>query len=73
MGVLNETRQTFEEAGESLGIAGGTVRRWYDVGCRGHKLEAVRLGRKVFTSKEAVERFLKKLNPDSGEAGAVAG
>lgn len=36
-----------------------TVYRWTVVGIRGHKLETFRIGSRVITSAEAVERFLK--------------
>lgn len=73
MGVLGETRLTFAQAAANVGVSPGAIRRWYDSGCRGHRLEAAHLGGRIVTSKEAVERFLKKLNPDAGESRAVAG
>jgi hypothetical protein len=39
-----------------------TVARWARVGVRGVKLETIRVGGKVLTSREAVERFLAAMN-----------
>ena len=36
----------------------GVVYRWVRKGCYGVKLETIRLGSKIFTSKQAVSRFV---------------
>ncbi|TWU08386.1 DUF1580 domain-containing protein [Stieleria varia] len=46
-----------------------TIWRWHRNGVRGVRLEAVRVGRSVITSKQAVTRFLIHLNPPSKEGG----
>lgn len=50
-----------------------TVCRWALKGARGIKLESIRVGGKVMTSKEAVQRFLAACNarvPSQSEADA---
>jgi hypothetical protein len=44
-----------------------TFWRWAGRGVRGHRLEILRIGGKVYTSQEAIDRFLAALNsaPDS--------
>jgi hypothetical protein len=49
-----------------------TVYRWIGVGVRGVKLEAVRLGGSLYTSREAIQRFGERLTagatrPDRGQ------
>lgn len=39
-----------------------TVWRWVNQGVRGHRLEAVAVGGRVFTTRQAIERFLDALN-----------
>lgn len=42
-----------------------TVFRWTKKGVRGVRLEATRVGGRWYTSDEAVDRFLARLNADS--------
>lgn len=42
-----------------------TVFRWASRGVRGHTLETVAIGGRTFTSREALDRFLKALNAGS--------
>jgi hypothetical protein len=39
-----------------------TLQRWATEGFRGTKLETVHVGRRVFTSAEAIRRFLGRVN-----------
>ena len=48
----------------------GTLSRWASAGVCGEKLETVRIGARIYTSREAVERFLSALNPRKGVANA---
>jgi hypothetical protein len=38
-----------------------TIYRWTEYGVRGHKLEAIRLGGTLYTSREALQRFAECL------------
>ncbi len=55
---------TVADAGASLPVtvAAATVRRWCTLGVDGIVLDTYRIGGNRYTSKEAVERFLAKLN-----------
>lgn len=55
---------TFADAVASLPvpIATATMRAWCTLGVDGVVLESCRIGGNRYTSKEAVERFLAKLN-----------
>lgn len=72
MSLLDETVLTFPEATRALPQPGGraihttTLWRWARQGLRGAggslvRLEYIRLGRKLFTSKEALARFAERL------------
>ena len=50
----------FAEAGIDAHVK--TLLRWAIRGCRGVKLETVRLGSSVMTSRQAVSRFLSALS-----------
>ncbi len=41
----------------------GTIWRWTVTGVRGVKLECVQIGGQKFSSREAVRRFVARLNP----------
>jgi hypothetical protein len=43
-----------------------TILRWITRGVRGCKLEAIRLGGSVYTSREALQRFAELLTANSG-------
>lgn len=47
--------------GSRAGAAVSTIYKWVTVGCEGIVLESVKIGRKRFTSEEAVKRFLAQL------------
>lgn len=63
-----ETLVSLREASKSLPEVGGrrphyaTVCRWANWGVRGVRLESIRVGHKLCTSTEAVQRFLARLN-----------
>ena len=44
-----------------------TVWRWTQRGCRGHKLEAYRIGSQLVTSQEALRRFLEATQEGGAE------
>jgi predicted site-specific integrase-resolvase len=71
MGALDETRLSPAEAAEFAGVHLNTINSWRTKGLLGHKLESVHVGRKVVTSKEAVKRFVAKLNPGTAGPGAA--
>lgn len=63
--IRKEKLISFREAGEI--VPGGpkcyaTVRRWSKVGSNGKKLESTRIGGRIYTSKEALHRYLEATN-----------
>jgi predicted transcriptional regulator len=62
MGILKETRRSLSEVAAELGLSRQTIEKWHLRGARGHKLEVLRLGGKIVTSAEAVQRFLERCN-----------
>ncbi len=48
-----------------------TLRRWAGTGLRGVRLETIKVGARRCTSREALERFVKRLTEvtDGGQAG----
>jgi hypothetical protein len=48
-----------------------TVYRWISRGLRGHRLEAIRLGGALYTSREALQRFAELLT--AGSPGHLTG
>jgi hypothetical protein len=60
---LQQARAEFETLfGESLNQS--TVNRWVHDGYAGVKLEALRLGKKFKTSKQAIKRFVVSINKE---------
>jgi hypothetical protein len=63
--ILSEDVLTLSEARNELAEITkkrpdkATVFRWVHRGCGGIKLEAVRLGRQLFTSRQALTRFIQ--------------
>jgi len=45
-----------------------TIYRWISRGVRGFRLEGIRLGGTLYTSREALQRFAEKLTKDLKEA-----
>jgi len=50
-------RLTLSEAGRKVGVGPSTIWRWIDTGSHGVRLAHIRLGRRVYTSGLALERF----------------
>jgi hypothetical protein len=50
-----------------------SVYRWIARGLRGHKLEAVRLGGTLYTSREALQRWAERLTDGPSQTPAAAG
>lgn len=63
-----ESQITLTAAAKRLGLNPITLRRWA-VGCNGRKLETAKLGGKVYTSLEAIQRF----SDQSDDTGDLAG
>lgn len=61
--LQNETLLTLDDAAKALKSVGGkkphtyTIRRWCLKGCGGVLLESTRVGRRIMTSAEALQRF----------------
>lgn len=60
--LLNEDRLTIAEAAAKFGTAELTIRRWYQKGLLDIKLETVRIGGRVYTTQQALVRFVEKCN-----------
>jgi hypothetical protein len=56
---VTEARQSLPRT-----VAPGTLRRWITLGVGGHRLEAVRIGGKIFTSRQALARFVESMTAD---------
>ncbi len=55
--ITLENRLTLSEAGRKVNTSPSTIWRWITDGTHGIKLGHIRLGRRVFTSEPALERF----------------
>jgi len=62
--LRNVPDQLPKRNGKSLNPA--TVYRWCTVGLSGHRLETVRVGGCLFTSSEAIKRFIERTNSPVG-------
>ncbi len=63
--IRKEKLISFREAGEFVPDGPKcyeTVRRWSKVGSNGKKLESTRIGGRIYTSREAVLRYLEATN-----------
>lgn len=49
------------------GISLATLWRWIRTGRSGTRLETVRIGGRVYTSREAIQRFVRALNREGAE------
>lgn len=67
-GILEETRLTAHEVASRLKIPASRVYGWMSAGFRGRRLESQRLGGRVVTSAEAVQRFLEWIAPVAAQA-----
>ena len=77
--LLDERSLTLAEAAKLLPpLRGGkrvhlaTLYRWVQRGVAGVRLESVRLGRTVVTSREALQRFAERLSAGRRPAGAAS-
>lgn len=59
--ILEEHQLGLAEAAKVAGVSPHSVKRWMFEGRRGTHLEYLRLGRKLVTSREAIERFGRRL------------
>lgn len=73
--IATERVITLTEAAERLPcsrrgkkIHKSTLVRWAKRGCRGYRLEVVRVGSTLCTSAEALQRFLERISSDLGAA-----
>lgn len=62
MEILEETRMTLSEVAEYFDRDKQTIRAWIKNGVRGVKLESVKVGKGVVTSREAIKRFVTATN-----------
>lgn len=69
--ILSESRLRIGEAAKRIGVNVSTTWRWVLRGVRGHKLESALVGGQRFTSIEALERFVTKINTPAGITGSV--
>jgi len=60
--LIEEDRVPLAELAAQLGVDRKTVCRWADIGYRGQRLEAYRIGKKRHSSWEAARRFLAAVN-----------
>lgn len=60
--ILAETRRTLTQLARREGVNPATIWRWRTKGIRGHKLDAVLIGGRWFTSDEAFARFVEATN-----------
>ena len=60
--VLSEDMVTLTEATKIIPgrPCSSSIWRWYQHGCRGIKLETAIVGGRRFTSREAIERFVRR-------------
>jgi hypothetical protein len=77
--LLDETSLTLTDAAKALPplrcgkrVHLATLHRWVQKGVRGVRLEAVRLGRTVVTSREALQRFSERLCAEGGPASTAS-
>lgn len=69
--LLNETRIGLGDLARENGVTVSAASRWCLNGVRGHRLESVRVGGRVVTSREAFERWLTAINDRVTVAGGA--
>lgn len=64
--VDREELLSVTEARQSLprSVAPGTLRRWISVGVGGRRLGAVRIGGRIFVSRQSLATFLQTMTAD---------
>ena len=60
LSVAHEQLMTIRQAASLLGVTEATVRRHIERG-----LEAVKIGKRIYTSREAIERFSRPAKSES--------
>ena len=63
--LVDEELIPFQEAAKLVkpnGVNRATISRWAFPGVRGVRLEACRIGGRMYTSREALQRFLNECN-----------
>lgn len=72
--ILNiPDRLSKREAARKCGVALSTLRSWERYGVRGHRLEAYRLGGRVYFSERQLVEFLNAVNRTAQQKLAPAG
>ena len=67
--ILDEDTLTLTQAAQSLGVSAASTWRWARGGIRGVRLDYIRMGRRILTSREALQRFADELTAkDQGGA-----
>lgn len=65
--IFDETKLSVSELARRENVSPSTVWRWTQRGCDGHRLETYQRGGRRFTSDEAFDRWLCRINhKDSG-------
>lgn len=69
--LIGEERISVNELARELRVDYSTVRRWIMSGYQGVRLASLRIGRKRFTTRPAVARFLAAINEEPEIIGAA--
>lgn len=64
--LIGEDRIALNELALELRVDYSTVRRWILSGYQGARLASLRIGRKRYTTRQAVARFLAAINHEPG-------
>jgi hypothetical protein len=59
--ITLKNRLSLAQAGKQIGKSPSALFRWHRDGCRGIRLECIRLGRSLYTSEPALEVFARDL------------
>jgi len=70
---LNEAAGLFPRRRKGKRPAFSTIWRWATVGVNGARLETVRVGSTLCTTRAAVERFIEAQSAGPGDAGCAVG
>lgn len=70
--VTIDNRLALSEAGREAGVTAPTIFRWITDGLEGVRLKHARLGRRLYTSKPALDLFMNEVAA-SREAKMLAG
>ena len=60
--LLAETRISFTQLAQEQDVSIPTVWRWWSRGIKGIRLDAFNVGAKKFTTREAFERWIARIN-----------